>query len=141
MEYMLKKGRNEEAFALSKRALLSLKPHKHVETMSKFAQLVFEFGSADKARTIFDGLLLKCPKRLDLFFVYADKEVKHGDIDTARSLFAKVSSPNDESLTLKLSDRQMKRFFKKWFLFEEVHGTDETRERVKDAARAFVSSS
>ena len=138
MEYMLKNGRNEEAFALSKRALLSLKPHKHVETMSKFAQLVFEFGSADKARTIFDGLLLKYPKRLDLFFVYVDKEVKHGDIATARSLFTKVASPDDETLKLKLSDRQMKRFFKKWFSFEEANGTTETEERVKDAARAFV---
>jgi len=141
MEYMLKNGRHEEAFALSKRALLSLKPHKHVETMSKFAQLVFEYGSAEKARTIFDGLLLKFPKRLDLFFVYADKEVKHGDIAVARSLFARVASPADETLQLKLSDRQMKRFFKKWFSFEEAHGTDETQERVKDAAREFVERS
>jgi len=141
MEYMLKNARHEEAFALSKRALLSLKPHKHVETMSKFAQLVFEYGSAEKARTIFDGLLLKFPKRLDLFFVYADKEVKHGKVDAARSLFARVANPDDETLTLKLSDRQMKRFFKKWFSFEEKHGTEATQERVKDAARQFVERS
>jgi len=138
MEYMLKNGRHEEAFALSKRALFSLKPHKHVETMSKFAQLVFEYGSAEKARTIFDGLLLKYPKRLDLFFVYSDKEVKYGEIDAARSLFARVANPHDETLKLKLSDKQMKRFFKKWFSFEENHGSEETQERVKDAARAFV---
>lgn len=141
MEYMLKNGRHEEAFALSKRALLSLKPYKHVETMSKFAQLVFEFGSAEKARTIFDGLLLMHPKRLDQFFVYADKEVKYGDINVARSLYARVASPDDETLTLKLSDRQMKRFFKKWFSFEETHGTEETQEQVKDAAKAFVERS
>jgi rRNA biogenesis protein RRP5 len=138
MEYMLKNGRHEEAYSLSKRALLSLKPYKHVETMSKFAQLLFEYGSAEKARTVFDGLLLKYPKRLDLFFVYADKEVKHGDVEVARALFARVANLNDETLKMKLSDKQMKRFFKKWFTFEETHGTLETQERVKDAARAFV---
>lgn len=138
MEYMLKNQRHEEAYALSKRALLSLKPYKHVETISKFAQLVFEYGSAEKARTVFDGLLLKYPKRLDLFFVYADKEVKHGDVEVARSLFARVANPHDEKLKMKLADKQMKRFFKKWFGFEEIHGNEETQERVKDAARAFV---
>jgi rRNA biogenesis protein RRP5 len=139
LEYLLKNGRHEEAFALSKRALLSLKPYKHVETMSKFAQLVFQYASAEKARTIFEGLLSKHPKRLDLLFVYADHEMKHGDgVDAARSLFVRVTNPRDATLPMKLSDKQMKRVFKKWFALEESHGTEETQERVKDAARAFV---
>jgi rRNA biogenesis protein RRP5 len=138
MEHLLKSGRFEEAHALSKRAMLSLPSYKHVETMSKFAQLVFEYGSAERARTLFDGLLLRYPKRLDLLFVYADKEVKHGDVEVARSLFARVANPHDQTLKMKLSDKQMKSFFKKWFTFEEIHGTEETQERVKDAARAFV---
>jgi rRNA biogenesis protein RRP5 len=72
VQYLLKSGRNEEAHALTKRALKSLPSYKHVETMSKFAQLVFEYGTAERARTLFDGLLLKHPKRLDLFFVYVE---------------------------------------------------------------------
>jgi rRNA biogenesis protein RRP5 len=139
LEYLLKNGRHEEAYALSKRALLSLKPYKHVETMSKFAQLVFQYASAEKARTIFEGLLSKHPKRLDLLFVYVDHEMKHGEgIDTARSLFVRLTNPQDATLPMKLSDKQMKRVFKKWFALEESHGTEETQEQVKDAARAFV---
>jgi rRNA biogenesis protein RRP5 len=118
-----------------------LKQYKHIETMSKFAQLVFQYGQADKARAVFDGLLTKNPKRLDLFVVYADKEIKYGDVAVARSLFARVANPNDDSLRLKFNDKQMKRFFKKWFAFEETHGSEQTQEHVKIAARAYVEQS
>jgi rRNA biogenesis protein RRP5 len=141
MMYLLKYGRHEEAQDLSKRALLSLKPYKHVETMSKFAQLVLEYGSAEKARTIFDGLLAKYPKRLDLLFVYADKETKHGEASVVRSLFSRVAKGIDDTFKMNLSDKQMKKLFKKWFSFEEEHGTESTQQQVKDAAREFVEKS
>jgi rRNA biogenesis protein RRP5 len=111
--------------------------HKHVETMSRFAQLVFEYGKPERARTIFDGLLLNYPKRLDLFFVYIDKELKHGDVSHARRLLERQVSTSAEG-KLKLSDKQMKSFFKKWFSVEEQHGNTETQEKVKSAARAYV---
>jgi rRNA biogenesis protein RRP5 len=138
LEYLLKSRRQEEAFDVSKRALKSLKPYKHTETMSKFAQLMFQYGSAEKARTIFEGLLRQNPKRLDIFSVYADKEIKHGDADAARALFSKVANRLDTSIPLKLTDKQMKSFFKKWFHFEEAHGTEQTCEAVKAAARKYV---
>lgn len=137
-EYLLQTNRHEEAHALSKRALLSLPKYKQVETMAKFAQLVFEFGKAERARTLFDGLLQLHPKRLDLFFVYVDKEVKFGDTEIARSLFQRVANPNDARINLKLTDKQMKSFFKKWFSFEQEHGTDESQDNVKNAAREYV---
>jgi rRNA biogenesis protein RRP5 len=133
MQYLLRQSRHQDAHALMKRALLSLAPYKHAETMSKFAQMEFEYGSAERARTIFDGLILKYPKRLDLFFVYLDKECKHGTIDHARTMLEKKV---EES---KLSVRQMKSLFKKWYRLEEEHGTEETQEHVKNAARAYVS--
>jgi len=69
MQYLLRQSRHEDAHALMKRALLSLAPYKHTETMSKFAQMEFELGSVERGRTLFDGLILKYPKRVDLFFV------------------------------------------------------------------------
>jgi rRNA biogenesis protein RRP5 len=139
LQYLLKGGRHKEAHNLLRRSLQSLPEYKHVETMSKFAQLEFEFGSPERARTIFDGILLKHPKRLDLVFVFADKEVKHGSMQMARSLFEKIVNPRgDNSHKSKLSDKQMKSLFKKWYILEEEHGTPETQEHVKDAAKAFV---
>ena len=94
----------------------------------------FEHGSPERGRTLFDGLLVKLPKRLDLFFIYLDKECKYGKIAHARSMLEKKVNER------KLSDRQMKSVFKKWYRIEEEHGTDETQEHVKDSARAYVQT-
>jgi rRNA biogenesis protein RRP5 len=134
LHYLLKQARHQEAHALMKRAMLSLASHKHAETMSKFAQMEFELGSPERGRTLFDGLLVKYPKRLDIFFVYLDKEVKYGTIDHARSkLETKVEERN-------LSDKQMKSLFKKWYRLEEKYGTGDSQEHVKESARKYVSS-
>jgi rRNA biogenesis protein RRP5 len=132
MQYLLRQSRQQEAHALMKRAMLSLATHKHVEVMSRFAQMEFELGSPERGRTLFDGLLLKFPKRLDLFFVYLDKECKYGKIEHARSALEKKVEER------KLSERQMKSVFKKWYRIEEELGTIETEEHVKDLARAYV---
>jgi rRNA biogenesis protein RRP5 len=135
LEYLLQNGRHQEAHSLMKRALLSLKPYKHAETMSKFAQLEFEFGIAERARTVFEGIVEKFPKRLDLFFVYVDKEIKHGTVSHARNLLEKKVTEG------KLSDKQMKSLFKKWFRMEEAHGSAEEQDHVKQTAREYVEKS
>jgi rRNA biogenesis protein RRP5 len=134
LQYLLKQSRHQEAHALMKRAMLSLAPYKHAETMSKFAQMEFELGSPERGRTLFDGLLVRYPKRLDVLFVYLDKEVKYGTIDHARSI---LETKVQES---KLSDKQMKSLFKKWYKLEEDHGTEDSRDHVKESARTYVSS-
>merc|ERR1712087_1008102 len=93
-KYLLKNERFDEAHELLKRSMKSLPSYKHIETMMKFAQMEFEFGSVERGRTIFDGLLEKYPKRLDLLYVYVDKEVKAGEIEAARALFRKVGNPS-----------------------------------------------
>lgn len=138
IEFLLRHGRHEDAYDRSKRAIQSLPEYKHLPVMLKYAQLSFEYGSPERARTLFDGLLRKYPKRLDLFFVYSDKEIKHGDVKIARQLFQRVVNPDDDTLSLKLSDKQMKSLFKKWFAFEETHGTEESSDHVKEEARAYV---
>lgn len=135
MQYLLRQSRHQEAHATMKRALLSLPSYKHSETMSRFAQMEFELGSPERARTLFDGLIEKHPRRLDMFFVYVDKECKYGNIEHARKLLeAKVNER-------KLTDHKMKSLFKKWYRLEEEHGTDESREHVKDSARSYVQTS
>jgi rRNA biogenesis protein RRP5 len=136
LNYLLQGGRHMEAQALLKRALTSLPDYKHVETMSKFAQLEFELGSVERGRTVFDGLLEKYPKKMDLLFVYVDKEVKSGDMAAARALLERTCSAN-----AKLSDKQMKALFKKWYRIEELHGDEGSQEHVKDAARSYVERS
>lgn len=139
--YLLKSSRHEEAHELLKRSHQSLPKYKHVETMSKFAQMEFELGSAERGRTIFSALLEKNPKRMDLLFVHIDKEIKNGEISKARALFDSVVNPvdNDRKQKFKFSDKQMKSLFKKWYRMEDEHGDEESQERVKDEARAYVA--
>lgn len=141
-KYLFKGSRHDEAHKLLKRSLQSLPSHKHVETMSKFAQLEFELGSPERGRTIYNGLLEKHPKRMDLLFVNVDKEVKIGDISKARALFESVVNPvSDDRKKFNFSDKQMKSLFKKWYRVEEEHGDAESQERVKEEARKFVANS
>ena len=141
-KYLLKNGRNDEAHKLWKRSAMSLPAHKHIESMSKFAQLEYEFGSAERARTIFDALLDKHPKRMDLVFVYVDKEVKHGELNAARKIFERiVNPPNHGKKKVKFNDKQMKSLFKKWYRIEEDRGDDESMMHVKIAAKEYVERS
>jgi rRNA biogenesis protein RRP5 len=141
LTYLLEQGRHEEAQKVMQRALLSLPTHKHVETLSRYATLAFAHGRPTTARKVFQGMLQKYPKRLDILFVYADQEMKHGHISSARSLFQRLAKGGDADLKLKLNDKQMKRVFKKWFTFEEAHGTETTQDGVKDAALAYIAQS
>ena len=137
----MKSARHDEAHELRKRSVTSLPAYKHVETMSKFAQLEYEYGSTERARTIFDALLDKHPKRMDLLFVCVDKEIKHGDTDAARRLFEKRVNPPSGQKQVKYSDKQMKSLFKKWYRMEDTYGDDERRMNVKMAAKEYVERS
>ena len=101
----------------------------------------YELGSPERGRTIFNALLEKHPKRMDLLFVNVDKEVKNGDIAKARALFDSVVNPVSSERKFKFSDKQMKSLFKKWYRMEEEHGDEESLERVKEEARVFVTKS
>ncbi|KAL7495613.1 hypothetical protein ACHAWT_009608 [Skeletonema menzelii] len=140
-KYLFKGSRHDEAHKLLKRSLQSLPSYKHVETMSKFAQLEFELGSPERGRTIYNGLLEKHPKRMDLLFVNIDKEVKSGDISKARALFESVVNPVASGKKFNFGDKQMKSLFKKWYRVEEEHGDSNSQERVKEEARKFVANS
>ena len=107
--------------------------------MSRIAQLLFEHDREEQARTILDGLLAKNPKRLDLLSVYIDKEVKHGHAEHARQVFKDICGGRENSSrAMKLSEKQMKKLFKRWYTFEEKHGTEDDCEAVKKAAVAYV---
>ena len=143
MRYLLKGNRHAAAHDVLKRSILSLPEYKHIATVSKLAQLEFEFGSAERARTLFDGLIEKYPKRLDLVFVFIDKEIKHGSgVKAARKIFIRiVRSVGEARNSKKFTDKQMKSVFKKWFKIEEDLGDEESQEKVKAEARSYVERS
>jgi rRNA biogenesis protein RRP5 len=55
-----------------------------ISLISKFAQMEFKFGSAERGRTIFETLLATYPKRVDLWNIYLDLEIREKNHDKVR---------------------------------------------------------
>lgn len=49
-----------------------------VDLIVKFAQLEFQHGDVERAKSMFDRTLTSYPKRTDLWSVYIDLMIKHG---------------------------------------------------------------
>ncbi|KAL8703814.1 MAG: hypothetical protein Q9201_003009 [Fulgogasparrea decipioides] len=118
---------------LLSRALQSLPSHTHLQLMSKFAQLEFTSpnGDPERGRTAFEGLLTTFPKRLDLWNVLLDLEIRRGEKDRVRELFGRVTR-------LELKIRKMKYWFKIWAEWEEKMCDEKGREKVAKLAEEYV---
>ncbi|KAJ2557435.1 rRNA biogenesis protein rrp5 [Coemansia sp. RSA 1933] len=144
--FYLKTGKAAESRDLLARALKALPKRKHVKAITQFAQMELKHGEPERGRTVFEGVLGTYPKRVDLWSVYLDMEVKAvtsrglDASDTsgacwnnARNLFERVTS-------MRFSSKKMKFLFKKWLAFEKTHGTEATTEHVKDRALEYINS-
>ncbi|PWY72232.1 nucleic acid-binding protein [Aspergillus sclerotioniger CBS 115572] len=140
----------ERARALLPRALQSLPSHTHVETTSKFAQLEFRSsnGDVERGRTVFEGLLSSFPKKVDLWNILLDLEIKNGDAEQVRRLFERVLGITKKGgaveASKKVRPKQARFFFKKWLSFEEKLASegsnDKMVEDIKAKAADYVKS-
>ncbi|PLB51121.1 nucleic acid-binding protein [Aspergillus steynii IBT 23096] len=144
----------ERARALLPRALQSLPSHTHIETTSKFGQLEFRSsnGDVERGRTVFEGLLSSFPKRIDLWSILLDLEIKTGDAEQVRRLFERVLGIRDNKkgavsieAEKKVRPKQARFFFKKWLAFEEKlasadGGNNKMVEEIKAKAADYVKS-
>ncbi len=126
---------SDRARALLPRAMQALPQHTHLALTSKFAQLEFNSptGDPERGRTIFETLLSQWPKRLDLWNVLLDLEVKQGDQAVIRRLFERVTTSGSH-----MKPRKAKFFFKKWLEYEGKAGDGKSQERVKALAAEYV---
>ncbi|WVW86696.1 hypothetical protein I302_108750 [Kwoniella bestiolae CBS 10118] len=130
-EFYLKKGDVESARALLPRATKSLDKSKHVETIEKMSLLEFKYGDSERAKTLFEGLVDRFPKRLDLWGVYIDQLAKIDDIQGVRGLV-------DRALNQKLTSKKAKFLFKKLLTIEQRIGDEKGQEKAKERAKAWV---
>ncbi|KAL7751540.1 rRNA biogenesis protein rrp5 [Sorochytrium milnesiophthora] len=154
-QFLLERGRTEDARSLLQRSLKSLakrkrtfgfplflaylsdrearKPYTDIKAISKFAQLEYKHGETERGRTLFENIVANYPKRVDLWNVYLDMEIKSHDLDAARRLF-------DRIITFNMSSKKMKFFFKKYLEFEKKHGDDDRVAYVKQKAVEYVAT-
>lgn len=116
-------------------ALEALPRRKHIKATLKFAQLEFRHGSLERGRTLFEGVLASSPGRLDIWSQYCDQEERHlpESTEALRRLFNRIVS-------LKLSSKKAKFFFKRFLDFEKKWGDQLTVQHVKDLAQQYVEA-
>lgn len=126
-EYYLRRRNLEQARKLLPRSLQSLEKRKHLKTISKFAQLEYKLGDAERGKTIFEGIVDSHPKRWDLWSIYMDMEAGQGDIQSLRNIFNRV-------FAIKMTSHKARSFFKKWLELERKIGDEEGASAVKQKA-------
>ncbi|KAL6481580.1 hypothetical protein MHYP_G00096600 [Metynnis hypsauchen] len=131
--FLLRQGQTDAANALLQRALQSLSNKDHVDLITKFARLEFQYGNRVRARAMFDKVLTSYPKRTDLWSVFIDLMVKHGSQKDIRDLF-------DQVIHLSVSVKKIKFFFKRYLDYEKKHGTPESIQAVKQKALEYVEA-
>ncbi|KAH3682794.1 hypothetical protein WICPIJ_006253 [Wickerhamomyces pijperi] len=129
--YLLDREENEKAHEILANALSALPKRDHIEVVRKFAQLEFTKGDAEQGRSLFEGLVADVPKRIDLWNVYIDQEIKKDEKKKVEELFERV-------LTKKISRKQAKFFFGKWLAFEEEKDDQKAVDYVKAKAQEYV---
>jgi rRNA biogenesis protein RRP5 len=123
----------EQARDIFNKSLKSLVPRKHIATLTKFAQLEFRLGDNDRGRTIFETLLGNHPKRTDIWFTYADMELKYAtDVERVRQIYERM-------ISLDLNPTKMKPIFKRYLTFEASHGSPEQVNHVKEKASEYIA--
>ncbi|KYQ92172.1 HAT repeat-containing protein [Tieghemostelium lacteum] len=130
-EYLLKVGKHDVFSQITSRVIELLPKKKQIKVISKFGQLEFKQGDPERGRTIFEGLVASYPNRTDLWNIYIDMELKIKDE-------AKIRNLMDRCINLKVSDKNIKQFFKKYLNFEKQHGNDKSIQRIKHLAIKFV---
>jgi len=82
--FYLKRNNISECRKILQRSLQSLAKRKHIKTICKFAQMEFRYGEPERGRTIFEGIMSSYPKRVDLWSIYLDMEIRQGDQNLIR---------------------------------------------------------
>ena len=131
--YLLDRQMNDEVHEALAKAMQALPSKESIEVVKKFAQLEFTKGDPEQGRSLFEGLVADAPKRIDLWNVYLDQEIKLNDKSKVENLFERV-------ITKKLTKKQAKFFFTKWLKYEEDQNDEKSRARVKAKAAEYVEA-
>ncbi|KAI5963281.1 RRP5 [Candida pseudojiufengensis] len=143
--YLLDQEDRSKINEILTKALTILPKSQHIELIKNFAILEFKKGDVEKARSLFEGLISDLPKRIDLWNIYLDQEIKYystidqEDKEQLKQLKLQIENLFERVIELKkISRKQVKFFFNKWLKFEENIGDEKMIKKIKSKAIEYV---
>eukprot|EP00930_Biecheleria_cincta_P038144 TRINITY_DN26206_c0_g1_i1.p1 TRINITY_DN26206_c0_g1~~TRINITY_DN26206_c0_g1_i1.p1 ORF type:complete len:1998 (+),score=467.03 TRINITY_DN26206_c0_g1_i1:33-5996(+) len=141
LTFLYQQQDTEGSHKLLPKSLAALPKRKHPVVVTKAALLEYQFGSPERGRSIFEGLLDSYPKRTDLWSIYLDAHIKaHTPPKVPAADFQEVRALMERCCAMKLKATKMRFFFKRWLDFEKKWGDADSQEIVRKKAREFVES-
>ena len=131
IRFWLGRGDAENAKVVFDKSMQALPKRHHVYMSTQAALLEFKLGDPEKGRSMLEGVLQDNPKRTDIWSVYLDQEIGHGDEQRARTLFERATH-------VVLPPKKMKFLFKRYLDFEKKYGDAKRVEYVKKKAMEYV---
>ncbi|CCE63881.1 hypothetical protein TPHA_0G00450 [Tetrapisispora phaffii CBS 4417] len=132
-DWLISQKQSNEARNILSSALKALPKRHHIEVVRKFAQLEYAKGDPERGRSLFEGLIADAGKRIDIWNVYIDQEIKVDDKKKVEDLFERV-------IQKKITRKQAKFFFNKWLQYEEGKEDEKAIGYVKAKATEFAES-
>lgn len=119
------------------RSIQALPGDQHVNIVSKLGILEFKYGSPESGRTKFEGIVANYPKRMDIWSIYMDMEIKYGqgNVTQARHLFERCLS--NEHIQKK--PKKMKLVFQKYMDFENKQGNKSKLQALRERVEEYLS--
>jgi len=84
---------------------------------------------------MFEGIVTNYPRRMDIWAVYMDSEVKHGSPQNARHLFERCLSQDE----IRKKPRSMKLVFRKYMEFEVAQGNQKKVDALRQRVEEYLS--
>ena len=127
-----------EPKTILQKSLQALSKDQHVNMISKYGILEFKHGNPENGRTMFEGIVSNYPKRMDIWAIYMDMEMKYGkeNVTQARHLFERCLT-NEH---IKKKPKKMKLVFQKYMEFENKLGNKKNLEALRQRVEEYLSS-
>eukprot|EP00835_Amoeboradix_gromovi_P001723 NODE_85_length_22318_cov_0.288492.p1 type:complete len:1397 gc:universal NODE_85_length_22318_cov_0.288492:17639-13449(-) len=131
IEYYFKQD-VKKAHEQIEKGLKCVPKHKHLKLIQKYSVLEYIYGDKERSRTILHGLMSEHSKRLDIWSMWVDMEIKHEEIEKARQLFLWILDKKSYKA------RQVKHIYEKYIKFEKDHGDEDKLDQVQLKAMEYV---
>ena len=131
--YMLlpKEKGSEKSSEVLKQAMMLVPSNSKVRLLSGYGVILYKYDSYDKGRTIFEDLLSKYPKKIDIWYIYIDQESKLNNLQYVRSLYTRL-------IEVKLNIVKIRNIFKRWISFEEEKGDEDHVAFVENKVQEYI---